>query len=216
MTFTFTKYNFLFPPRPSKAIPPSMIPFYAKRGWIGQYKKNGTCTVLYVTPEKDLIVRTRHDEEHKRWEPTEKSGRVFKELPGKGWYVFVAEVLHSKFRGMRDTIYIFDIVVSDGEELVGKTFTERQEILHELFDATDEGDPSHYVINSNVWLARTITANLAAEMKVINALAPAEGAPENEGIVLKNPNARLDPMGKKTSNSGWQVKCRITHANYAF
>lgn len=212
----FTKYSFLFPPRPSKAIPSSLIPFYAKRGWVGQYKKNGTCTVLYVSPDKEIIVRTRHDDDHKLWTPTDASTDVFKSLPGKGWYVFIVEVLHSKFKGRRDTIYAFDIVVKDSKQLTGKTFTERQEILRGLFDARDEGDASHYVVNPNVWIARTITEDLVSVMEVVNAQAPADGAPENEGLVLKNPKARLEPMSRKTSNTGWQVKCRITHANYVF
>ncbi len=215
----FERYSFLFPPRPSKAIPPSMILFYQSRGWVGQYKKNGTCTILYVSPEKEIIVRTRHDDEHKRWTPTDKSTSVFKNLPGKGWYVFVCEVLHSKFAGTRDTIYLFDIVVNDGEQLVGKTFTERQEILHGLFlDPDDDiGMPfDSHIVNSNVMIARVIPDHLEAEMTRIQRIAPSEGAPENEGLVLKDPNARLEPMSRKTSNSGWQVKCRITHANYAF
>ncbi len=212
----FTKYSFLFPPRPSKAIPSSLIPFYANRGWVGQYKKNGICTVLYVSPDKEIIVRTRHDDEHKRWAPTAASTDVFKSLPGKGWYVFIVEVLHNKFKGRRDTIYAFDIVVEDSKQLTGKTFTERQEILRGLFDARDEGDASHYVVNPNVWISRTITEDLTSVMEVVNAQAPAEGAPENEGLVLKNPKARLEPMSRKTSNTGWQVKCRITHANYVF
>jgi len=220
----FNKYSFLWPPRPTKAIGTNMLKFYEKRNWVAQYKKNGTCTVLYVTPEKEIIVRTRHDDEHKRWEPTAKSTDVFKELPGEGWYVFIVEVMHSKFKGLKDTVYIFDMLVNDGQELTGSTFMERQDILMGLFDINQNEDdtvvnlftPSHYVITPNVWLARLVKEGFRDTMDMISRQAPEEGAPENEGLVFKNPDARLEPTTRQTANGGWMVKCRIPHKNYSF
>ena len=215
-------YTYLFPPRPEKAIPDNMLHFYEKRNWVAQMKKNGTCTVLFVTPEKEIICKTRHDDDHKLWNPeTSKALDIFKTLPGEGWYVFVVEVLHSKTALVKDTIYIFDIMVNDGELLVGKTFTERQDQLKDMFGIVDEGnvvslsDNSHYVLNSNVWLAKTITTGFSQVMRVANNQKPETGAPIDEGIVLKNPNAKLI-MPRKTSNGKWQVKCRIAHKNYDF
>jgi hypothetical protein len=39
---------------------------------------------------------------------------------------------------------------------------------------------------------------------------------EDEGLVFKNPTAKLTPCVKGTSNSEWQAKARIGHANYSF
>lgn len=222
----FDKYIYLWPPRPSKAIGATMLNFYEKRNWVGQYKKNGTCTVLYVTPEKEIIAKTRHNDDHKRWEPTDKSTGVFKDLPGEGWYVFVVEVMHSKCKDVKDTVYIFDMLVNDGVDLVGTTFMERQDMLHEIFEIKHEDDDtnvvemfenqSHYVLSPNVWLAKLINGNFKQTMRVVSNEAPEEGAPENEGLVLKNPNAKLEPESRQASNGGWQVKCRIPHKNYSF
>lgn len=218
----YDNYMYLWPPRPEKAIPMKMLSFYEKRGWVGQMKKNGTCTVLFVLPEKEIIVKTRRNEDHKRWTPTEKSTGIFKTLPGKGWYVFVVEVLHSKTALVKDTVYIFDILVNDGTLLVGTTFIERMELLKELFNIHDDenvislSNSSHYVLSSNVWLARTIPGNFTQIMRLVNNQASEEGAPIDEGIVLKNPKARLELPSRQKSNSTWQVKCRISHKNYVF
>ena len=216
-------YTYLWPPRPDKAIPDNMIHFYTNRGWVGQMKKNGTCTVLFVSPEKEIITKTRHNSEHKMWKQGESNALdIFKTLPGEGWYVFVCELLHNKTALVKDTFYIFDIMVNDGELLVGSTFTERQDQLKNMFNIIDEDNVvslshnSHYVLNRNVWLAKTITTGFDQVMRLANQQKPVEGAPVDEGIVLKNPLAKLEMPGRQKSNSRWQVKCRIAHKNYDF
>jgi len=217
-------YTYLWPPRPDKAIPTNMLHFYESRGWVGQMKKNGTCTVVFVSPEGEVTYKTRHNADHKMWKPTNKSGAIFEDMPGEGWYVFVVEVLHNKTRMIKDTVYIFDIMVNDGELLVGKTFTERMDMLKEIFGIKEHSDDnvvdfaygSHYVLNPNAWLARTITTGFEKIMRVANNQKPAEGAPLDEGIVMKNPKAKFEMPGRKKSNSRWQVKCRIEHKNYDF
>jgi hypothetical protein len=215
-------YTYLWPPRPKKAIPENMLPLYERRGWVGQMKKNGTCTVVFVSPDGDITYKTRHNDDHKMWAPTERSQKVFENLPGDGWYVFVCEVLHNKTAIIKDTVYIFDILVADGELLTGTTFTQRMDTLKELFNIKENdnivalADDSHYILNSNAWLAKTITGGFDQIMRDANNQRPAEGAPIDEGIVLKNPKATLDMPGKKTANQKWQVKCRIAHKNYDF
>ena len=56
------KYNnwiFLFPPRPESAIAPVSIGFYQNMGWIAQYKKKGTNTILGISPSGEVIPMTR-------------------------------------------------------------------------------------------------------------------------------------------------------------
>ena len=215
-------YTYLWPPRPQKAIPENMLPFYEKRGWVGQMKKNGTCTVVFVSPEGDVTYKTRHNDDHKMWSPTERSQKVFENLPGDGWYVFVCEVLHNKTALIKDTVYIFDILVADSETLEGKKFLDRMDMLKDIFGIKEDdnvvslSDNSHYILNSNAWLAKTITTGFEKIMRLVNNQKPAEGAPIDEGIVLKNPTKELEFPGKKTSNQKWQVKCRIAHKNYDF
>lgn len=216
----FTEYSYIWPARPSKAIPSQLLTFYEERGWVAQFKKNGTCTVLYVTPEREVIVKTRHNDDHKNWKP-DASGEWFKTIPGKNWYVFFVEVLHNKVSTIKDTIYVFDIAVSDGTLLVNKTFTERQQIIKNLFGIDKNlhvnATPSHYVINDKLWVARCIESGFSDIMKFIqNRADKTEGNPEDEGLVLKNPTAIFDRPSRQTSNSDWQVKCRVGSKNFSF
>lgn len=206
----FSEYQFLWPPRPEKAIPRALINFYEKRGFIAQVKKNGTQNVLAVSPSKTIHAMTRHNETHKLWKPTDLSSLAFKQLPGDGWYVFVTELLHSKVaNGTRDTNYINDILVCDGKHLVGMTYQERMDILHNLFPNTPVITDSSHVINSNTTLARCHTGNFVA---LFDSLRDGE----DEGLVFKNPKARLAYCSRQTSNVDWLYKCRRLTKNYGF
>lgn len=207
----FADFRYLWPPRPDskQAVMPNMLGYYERQGWIGQIKKNGTCNVIAVSPEGKIVAMNRHNEQHKLWSPTEKSSAAFKGLPGTGWYVFVAELLHSKVTdGPRDTNYIFDILVADGKYLVGKTFEERQTILLGLFEATGETD-SHYIITDHTWVAKPFRVGFADRYRGLSAA-------EDEGIVLKDPRARLELCAKATANTRWAVKCRREHKNFRY
>ena len=65
--------KFWYPPRPEKAIAPSLIKFYEGRGWIAQIKKNGTCSTANVDDHGNVTFFTRHGEAHKAWIPTEEA-----------------------------------------------------------------------------------------------------------------------------------------------
>jgi hypothetical protein len=205
----YDNFRYLWPPRPVNAIPPQMLRFYEQRGWMAQAKKNGTCNIITVDPKGKLHCMNRHKETHKLWEPTEDSSEAFLDLP-RGWYVFVAELLHNKVKGIRDTNYINDILVCEGEYLVGMTFRERQSLLYELFENQITGEAvSHYVINDHTWLARNYESHFDELYNRFN------GA-DDEGIVLKVPSAQLNLCLRESSNVQWSVKCRRAHANYSF
>jgi hypothetical protein len=211
----FENFEYLWPPRPDskRAVPPTGVMglrFYENRGWVGQYKKNGTCNVIAVSPTKKIVAMNRHKEDHKLWSPTPASSAAFKKLPGKGWYVFVAELLHSKVTGgPRDTNYIFDVLVADGVYLVGKTFMERQAILAEIFPKAKSETYSHRVIDNNTWVAKLLTGDFEATFEGLTA-------PEDEGLVLKNPKGKLELCSRQSANTLWQVKCRKAHKNFSF
>ncbi len=197
----YEKYNFIKPPRAETKIPPALLSFYEERGYVAQYKKNGTNSIIFVTPEKELIVKTRHKADHKAWHFSEASARVFKALPGKGWYVINAELLHSKTPAVKDTHYIHDIFVNDGEYLVGVPYSKRYMMLLQLF-SIGGSDASHFVIDKNTWLARNINSKF-------NDVFDSMNKQEDEGLVLKHPKGLL-------SRTDWLVKCRKSHENYSF
>jgi len=213
--------NYLFPPRPKKAIPSQFIKLFARKGWVGQYKKNGTCNVTIVN-NGDIEHWNRHGEPHKQWNATPASDAIFELIPKTGFWVFISELLHNKVSTVRDTLYFFDVIVAHNEFLDGSTFEQRQKLLFEVFQVSPgetEEDYSHYIVTPNAWIAKTIPSDgMRDAWNYANDHAPGldNGAPLDEGIVLKNPNGCLESCSKENNNSDWQVKARVLNKNYGF
>jgi hypothetical protein len=206
----FDTYQYIFPPRPETAVPKNFLNRFEKMGYVAQFKKNGTANVLAVSPERKLVCMTRHNEAHKAWSPTAKSSAAFENLPGKGWFVFIAELMHSKVPGLRDINYVHDIVVADGEHLVGQTFIERQDLLHDIFETSKiTPNVSHHVVDDYTWVARNHTSGFAALFDGITDIA-------DEGLVLKDPKVALKIGFRASANVAGLVKCRKPHKNYSF
>lgn len=207
-TMRYDEFSYLFPPRPETKIAQPQLSFYENEGWWAQKKKNGTCTVIFARGN-EIIFKTRHPElddgEHKLWKPEGDHNAFF---AGRAKFsVFVAELLHSKVKGgPRSELYIFDQLVHEGQQLVGSTFAERQELLHDQFSGTDEGDQVR--IAPRITLAKCFNEGFGEMFANLK--------PEDEGLVMKDPLATMKPCFKRDSNSAWQVKCRIGHRNYTF
>ncbi len=204
----FEEWTYLWPPRPDKAVSKGVLHFYENLGWVAQVKLNGTCTVLGVAPDRSVRAMTRHNDDHKMWKPSETTAAAFKKLPGNGWYVFVSELMHTKVSGIRDINYIHDILVADGEHLIGLSLAARQALLHSLFKVK-KPTLSHYVIDDHTWLVREYSDDFTELFEQLDR-------PEFEGLVLKNPKATLASCTRATSNSGWQVKSRKPLKNFNF
>jgi hypothetical protein len=195
MTKTLSLPSFLHPPRPTKAIAPSLIPWFESQGYIAQLKKNGTCTVISVDDAGNVTWSTRHNEAHKAWTPTAELTNYFSAFRNS---VFVGELLHSKGPSVKDTIYLFDVLIYLGRDLVGTTLTNRLDILKSVIP-----------LSTKILLAETHTKNL-------KGLYDSLSDPLDEGIVLKKPSAVLRNCNKAGLNEGWQVKCRKATKNYGF
>lgn len=200
----YDEYKYLWPPRPETKIPQGSIKFYTKLGYAAQVKKNGTCTVIFARGN-EVIFKTRHNDDHRAWQPKTEHVKFFANRSNK-WNVFVAELLHSKTPHIKDQLYLFDIIVHEGQQLVGKTFDERQTLLHSLWEGTEERDQIR--VSPNVAIARTFYEGFDALWAGLQA--------EDEGLVFKRRAAKLEACMKQTSNSGWQAKCRRPHSNYTF
>ena len=202
----YERFIFLEPPRAEQAIPPGLLHAYEKPGWIAQIKKNGTNSEIFISPEKEVFAYNRQGEKHKRWNFTEKTAAQFKKLPGKGWYVINAELLHSKVKGLRDVNYIHDVLVDDGEYLGGTTYASRYARLQRLFfNPHMKSTPGYWILDEHTWLARNFRGNFA---KVFAGLT----SDEDEGLVLKN----LEGILQAKANGGWTVKCRRNTKNFGF
>lgn len=230
----YNEYSYTWPARPHRAFPPSHLAVYTKMGGqSAQVKMNGTNSPTFIPPDRKVFFKTRHNTDHKLWVPKPELLVPLRTLPGDRWNVLGAELLHSKVAGgPRDVLYIHDVMVANGQYLVGYTFAERQKILYEMFlgPVADEivfsvfGDKaykppqnvlettiSHHALTPHIWLARNYTGDFGA-------LFAALDKPEHEGLVLKTINARLAPCTRESANSDSQTKVRrVTgNQNYSF
>lgn len=212
----YNEYKYLFPPRPETKIPQSSIAFYERRGWVAQVKKNGTNTVIFARGN-EVIFKQRHQDEtglgmdHRDWKPQQVHIDFFSGLSKDKWNVFHAELIHSKTKSIKNHLFIHDILVHNGKHLVGMNLIERHKLLHDMLmseDAKEEDDL--YRLGVGFSIARNLTKGY------VNRFLPENMKPEDEGIVLKNPKAGLEPCLRETANRGWQVKSRIPHKNYGF
>jgi len=227
----YRDYAYLWPPRPETKSPPGMIPFYQRMGWQAQVKKNGSCTLVFVRAD-DVIFKTRHNDDHRQWAPSPEHKRFF--ANGRSdWDVYVGELLHSKINPadtkscVRNHLYLFDIIVDRGYQLVGTTFAARQQILQSRWEKLEDGF-DHSVVHKSaplpgapsqplVSVAKTFTGGFTELWKRINEMNGAKRVrPEDEGLVFKDPKAALRACFKGDSNSGWQAKIRVPHKNYPF
>lgn len=205
----YDAYRYLWPPRPEKAAPPELIGFYERRGWTAQIKKNGTCTVIFAR-NNEVTFKTRHDDDHKSWSPQPQHFRFFAGRPE--WNVYVAELLHSKGPQLKNHLYLFDILVSDGEQLIGATLSERQEIMRQRFPS-----PKADIIGSRAGLgARMLCDDVSHAETIAAARTWCELGGLDEGLVFKDPTAKLAPCITAGSNGSWQIKIRRPHPNYSF
>jgi len=158
-----------------------------------------------------VIFKTRHNDDHKAWSPQPQHLEFFAGRPD--WNVYVGELLHSKGPSLKNHLYLFDILVSEGEQLIGWTLLERQEILHQRFPS-----PKADITGSRAGLgARMICDNISqAELLDDPAKAWTTLGTLDEGLVFKNLEAKLAACSTSASNSDWQVKIRRPHKNYSF
>lgn len=187
--------SFEYPPRPERAIAPDLIPFYEGRGWVGQIKKNGTCSVVRVGSDGSTAYWNRHGEPHRAWPGHAEVSGFFSSFPDS---FFVFELLHSKGPSVKDTAYVFDVTRFQGRSLIGTTLTDRLEILERLRPTTPK-----------VVMVQTYTTGLRA---IYDALSD----PLDEGLVLKDPTSTLSGGWRPDLNGSWQIKCRRQSKNYSF
>lgn len=208
----YDSFRYLYPPRPENALPHDRIPAFEKSGYVGQYKKNGTCSIFAINHPKDFIAMTRHNDNHKQWTFSTYFRDCFsKYLPADKWHVLVGEVIHSKTTNVKDTIYIFDIIVYNSQELYGTTFADRQNLLKEIFGSAEKPEfYSHYEIEPRFWLAKNI------EHDILDCFNNIEDKDLDEGFVLKKKDAVLKDCASAKSNNSWQIKFRHPSRKYSF
>lgn len=219
----YKKMFVMWPPRPEGSIPPEDLPRYP--GWLVQRKFNGTRTLVFLDPDGRVHLRGRHQQNHRAYKPTsgmlESLGRLreSKNTDATEWQVFDGELLHNKTRNLKDRLVLFDVLVHDGQYLIGTSCQDRVKLLSAIL-----GDPKDHESETGrqialswdkrVWLAETFSPKTGTQtIRLFQELLDLD---EIEGLVLKDPLGRLEPGVTEKNNSSWLIRCRKPHKNYQF
>lgn len=211
----YDSFSYITPPRTEVVIPQPFLKYLQNKGWWAQIKKNGTNSVIFVPPDRKPFAYNRHGEAHKQWAFTPESAALFRDIPGNSWWVFNAELLHSKVAGgMKDTNYVHDVLVANGEYLLGKSYVERYELLKSTLlgaavnlKAQAKECTGYLQLTPKTLLASIYATNFTC---LFDSLSGAE----NEGLVLKNPAA---PLGTNDGRKAlWMAKIRRPNKNLGF
>jgi ATP-dependent DNA ligase len=208
----YQNYSYIYPPRPRNSVPPRDISKWDNKMMLAQPKLNGSNCVIFLN-EENLVVMNRHGQRLTNFQLSK--SEITKLHSGSGWMVLNGEYLNKSKRDETGLVFnhkfvIFDVLVYNGQHLVGKTFQERVNLLDELFDQKESEKNYLYNISENIYRVKSYYDNfneLFEDFIKIDMI---------EGLVCKRTTAKLELGISENNNFKSQVKFRKPTKNYSF
>lgn len=208
----YEKFQYIFPPRPKNAFPPTDLSYWDNNTLLGQAKMNGSNTSMYVGDGK-FRVMNRHNQPLTGFTLQSEVESLFK---GKeGWFVVNGEYMNKSKRDdwgdlFNHKLVIFDILVNDSTHLLGSSTLDRINILDKMFDHTECKWKYLTQISENIFQVKSYESdfeNIFSNLTKIDMI---------EGLVLKRKSAQLEIGLREDNNSKWMLKTRKPHKNYKY
>jgi ATP-dependent DNA ligase len=201
--------RYLYPPRPELKISPSSLIEYDNGKFLAEPKLNGSCCPISINGSVKAF--NRHDETISGFRITYDE---IKSVVGEGEYYLIGEYMNKSKKDENNNIFnhklvLFDILVYQGEYLLGKTFQERYDMLLKMFKPISE-TKYLYQLTENIYLVKSFYNNLT---EVWNEIVEIDMF---EGLVLKQKISKLEPGYRELNNTKSQVKCRKPTKNYKY
>lgn len=192
-------------PRPENEVRPSTLDSPLFANWIAQYKMNGQYLVVSIN-QGQLSYVDRRNVRPKNWTMRKEDREQWMRLLPDG--IYCCELLNSKVSGgPKHTFYLHDVLLFQGTSMVGASYHERYQLLFDNIDPTAYNEVEGALeVSTNFWIALNYKRSEISFVSLFNN----QTKPWHEGIVLKNPEAKLTA----TNPQGWCVKCRHPTANY--
>lgn len=248
---TVKETQYIFPPRAKDCIKLEDAAIFADMGWIGQLKYNDARCLIKFKRGGDIELWNRH-------------GERFRNYTAPGWLIEQLEVVHQKLGlskdewslldgglldfkhcAIRDTIAIWDVLVLDGQHLLGSTYIDRYDLIRERLcgGVTQETTWWYYnpkptvhppldfgiKVTDNVLIPRNYLGD--AWQRIWQEIIEVANAPYTvgkpgdknyslhpvvEGLVMKDPSGKLEMGFREQNNSKWQVRSRVATGRHAF
>lgn len=209
----YSSYRYIYPPRPKNAIPQEDLRGFDNGSMFASIKLDGSNCLIF-TDGKTIHVMNRHAQRMTRFEiPDEEVLSLYKGTGG--WTVLNGEYMNKNKRDasgrqFNHKLAIFDILVNDGDYLIGKTFEQRQSILASMFGEKESEHDFLFSITDSVYRVRSYFSGFD---EIYRRLV---GIDMVEGVVLKRKAARLEMGNTELNNTRSQLKCRKATKNYRF
>ena len=216
----YLNFNYIYPPRPQFKISPEELYKFDNGEYIVQPKYNGTCCIVFANGDYTYVYN-RHKQEMSKVS----NDISFSELAkSKEWFVYTGEYLNKGKLGEnnvkeKDKFIIWDILVWDGDYLIGETLSNRLQLLEDNFPC------KRGMINKDGLELYThlCTTNINGIYKSPTYLNHFESLYEDiiktdlyEGLVIKKIQSKLDYGFQELNNHDWQIKCRKATKVYHF
>lgn len=224
----YSKFRYIYPPRPEKAVSPETLLDYNDGEYLAQPKLNGDCIEIY-TNGVEVRIFNRHKKETKKVNNRERFIKLHRETLGKGkgknkWMVLVGEFMdkgkqNEWCENFNGNFVIIDIIVYDSLQLIGTTFLERTEMLDKMFGKDDiqltlKGTRKHKFLYTTavegVFRVKSFRDCLVA---LWNDLVKIDMF---EGLVIKRCSSVLENGVSPKNNMSGQFKIRKPTKNYNY
>jgi ATP-dependent DNA ligase len=207
----YDSYRYIYPPRPKNPIPPTDLNFWDNGGLICQPKLNGSNSVIFKSPS-GVKAMNRHNQSLTGFRISDELKSI---LPQDGHFVINGEYMNKgkldQFgNNFNHKLVIFDILVQNSEYLVGKSVSNRLEILNSIFNPKESKWGYLHQISENIFMVKSFENNFKSTFDYLTKIDMVEG------VVLKRKSAKLEIGIREENNSNWMLKSRKPHKNYKF
>lgn len=209
----YNNFKYIYPPRPKNAIPPEDLDFWDNGSLIAQPKLNGSNCVIF-TDGDDFFVMNRHKQRLTNFKID--NSELSKIYRGNGeWMIINGEYMNKSKNDENGDVFnhklvIFDILAYNGEYLVGSTFSERINLLNDVYGEVDSEKNYLYSITDNIYRVKSYSNGFN---EIFNNFIQVDML---EGLVMKRANAKLEIGTSELNNVKSQLKCRKPTKNYKY
>ena len=176
---------------------------------VTQPKLNGSNCTIYMNGQ-NVYVYNRHGQRMSNFDIDSKE--ISNLYNGKGWMVLNGEYMNKSKSGENGNVFnhkfcIFDILVYDGNYLIGKTFQERINLLDGFYGKSD-----NYLtqVSENIFKIETFYTSFQEKWEELTKIDMIEG------LVLKRKSAKLEVGSTENNNTKSQIKVRKATKNYKY
>jgi hypothetical protein len=207
----YKNFKYIYPPRPKNAVSPEDLEFWDNDSLIAQPKLNGSNCLIFTNGDSHFIMN-RHKQRLSGFKLSDQINDIYK---GDDWMILNGEYLNKSKSDENNEVFnhkfvIFDILAYNGEYLVGSTFSERIDLLDDLYGFDDSERDYLYKISDNFYRVKSYNTGFK---KIFDDLTPIDMI---EGLVMKRKNAKLEIGATELNNVKSQLKCRKPTRNYKY